>query len=54
MKLEEVKQLKSDEIVGMLDLFDGKITLGELLNYEIPFLEMLKKSKLKLNKEMRK
>jgi hypothetical protein len=54
VKLEEIKQMKADELVGMLDLFDGKLTLGDLLNYDIPLLEMLKRSKLKLNKEMRK
>ena len=44
LKLEARKDENALELAYMLDLFDGKLTLTELLNLEIPLLDRLKKS----------
>jgi len=54
LKLESVKNEKAEEIVYILDLFDGKITINELLNLDIPYLNQLKNAKIKINNELRK
>jgi len=45
---------KSDEIVYILDLFDGKMTINEILNLEIPLLANLKEAKIRINNELKK
>ena len=42
------------EVVYMLDLFDGKLSLSEILNLEIPLLNHLRKAKQKINDEINK
>jgi hypothetical protein len=54
LKLEELKAQKAEEIMYLLDIFDGKITINELLNLDIPFLSQLKDAKIKINNEIRK
>jgi hypothetical protein len=54
LKLEELKAQKAEEIIYLLDIFDGKITINELLNLDIPFLTQLKNAKMKINNELRK
>jgi hypothetical protein len=54
MKLEQLKEEKSDEVVLLLDLFAGSLSLNEILNIDIPLLNHLKRSKIKLNNELRK
>jgi uncharacterized protein YfkK (UPF0435 family) len=54
LKLEELKAQKSEEIMYLLDIFDGKITINELLNLDIPFLNQLRDAKIKINNEIRK
>jgi hypothetical protein len=54
MKLEQLKEEKSDEMVLLLDLFAGSLSLNEILNTDIPLLNHLKRSKIKLNNELRK
>lgn len=43
--LEKAKESVADELVYLLDLFDGKLSLSDILNYEIPLLEALKQAK---------
>jgi hypothetical protein len=38
----------------LLDLFDGKITINELLNLDTPYLNKLRDAKIKINNELRK
>jgi hypothetical protein len=38
----------------MLDLFDGKLSLSEILNLEIPLLNHLKKAKQRINEDINK
>jgi hypothetical protein len=52
-KLEAIKDQKAMEIVYLLDIFEGKVSLGEILNTEIPLLNHLKKAKIKLNDDIR-
>jgi hypothetical protein len=40
------------EVVYMLDLFDGKLSLSEILNLEIPLLNHLRTAKQKINEEV--
>jgi hypothetical protein len=54
LKLEEIKAQKAEEIMYLLDIFDGKMTVNELLNLDIPFLNQLKNAKMKINNELRK
>jgi hypothetical protein len=42
------------EIVYLMDLFEGKLSLSEILNLEIPLLNHLRKAKQKINEEIRK
>jgi len=55
---ETAKNDRFDEIVGLLDLFDGKLTLDDLLGQDIPVLNKLKEAKLRsidrLNRERQK
>lgn len=41
------------EVVYLLDLFEGKVSLSEILNLEIPLLNHLKEAKLRINKQLR-
>jgi hypothetical protein len=54
MKLENLKEEKSDEIVFLLDLFNGSLSLNEILNTDISLINQLKNSKIKINNEIRK
>jgi hypothetical protein len=54
LRLEEIKAQKAEEIMYLLDIFDGKMTINELLNLDIPFLTQLKNAKMKINNELRK
>lgn len=45
---EKLKKEKSQELVTLLDLFDGKITLTELLNTDIPLIQQLRDAKIEL------
>ena len=42
------------EIVYLLELFDGKLSLSEILNLEIPLLNHLRKAKQRINEEIKK
>jgi hypothetical protein len=54
IRLEQVKSEKAEEIVYILDLFDGKITVNEMLNMDIPYLNQLKNAKIKINNDLAK
>jgi hypothetical protein len=54
LKLESLKNERAEEVVYLLDLFDGKITINELLNLDISYLNQLKNAKIKINNELRK
>jgi hypothetical protein len=54
IRLEQVKAEKAEEIVYILDLFDGKITINEMLNMDIPYLNQLKNAKIKINTDLAK
>ena len=49
--LEKIKKDKVAEILNFIDLFDGKISLTEILNHEIPFITDLAKAKEERNTE---
>lgn len=52
-ELEAAKKAVAKEVVFTLDLFDGKLSLADVMNTEIPFLDKLKECKmeaLELNK----
>lgn len=50
-RFQLMKKEKAQEIVMLLDLFDGKITLTELLETDIPIINQLRDAKLELNKQ---
>jgi hypothetical protein len=54
VKLEQLKAEKAEEVVYLLDLFDGKMTINELLNMDIPYLNQLKNAKIKINTDLAK
>jgi hypothetical protein len=54
MQLESVKNQKAEEIMYLLDIFDGKITINELLNLDMPFVNQLRLAKVKMNNEINK
>jgi hypothetical protein len=54
IKLEQVKAEKAEEVVYLLDLFDGKMTVNELLNMDMPYLSQLKNAKMKINNDLMK
>jgi hypothetical protein len=54
LRLQSVTDEKILEIVYILDLFDGKLSLSEILNLEIPLLNHLKKAKQKINEDINK
>lgn len=45
-ELEAAKKRVASEIVYILDLFDGKISLSDAMNTEIPFLDKLKECRI--------
>lgn len=47
-----MKALKADDIVSFLDAFEGKISLSEILNQEIPLLNSLRESKARKLQEI--
>jgi hypothetical protein len=49
-----MKSAKAEEIVNLLEIFDGKVTVNELLNLDIPLLIQLKDAKIKINNELNK
>lgn len=54
LRLQSTIDEKMLEVVYMLDLFDGKLSLSEILNLEIPLLNHLRKAKQKINDEINK
>lgn len=53
MEFEKIKQEKMNEILYMIEIFDGKLSLTEVMQYEIPFLNNLKAAKMKFNEELK-
>jgi hypothetical protein len=51
--LESIKDERALDIVYTLDLFDGKLSLGEIMNIDIPFLNRLRRAKIKINNDLR-
>ena len=47
----QLKHDKAEEIVMLLDLFDGKITLTELLETDIPLIYQLRDAKLEIKRQ---
>ena len=43
-----------DEIVNLLELFQGQLSLNDILNHDIPLINGLKKAKQRLNGEITK
>jgi hypothetical protein len=48
-----MKELKADEIVFLVDLFGGSLSVNEILNLDVPLLNIIKKSKIKMNNEIK-
>jgi hypothetical protein len=48
---QQMKREKAQEIIILLDLFDGKITLSELLETDIPLIHQLRDAKIQLNSQ---
>ena len=44
----------SEEIISYLELFEGKISLSEILSMDIPILHSLMDAKIKINKARQK
>lgn len=47
---EKLKKEKAQEIVMLLDLFEGKITLNEILTTDIALINQLRDAKLEIKK----
>ena len=45
---------KMDDIVSLLDLFQGQLSLSDILNQDIPLIDDLRKAKNRLNGEINK
>lgn len=43
-----------NEIIYLLEVFEGKVSLTDILNYSIPFINSLKHSKIELREAARK
>ena len=52
--LREVKNGKFDDIVATLELFNGQLSLNDVLNQDIPILNELKEAKMRLNNNLAK
>lgn len=48
---QQLKKEKSQEIVMLLDLFEGKVTLSEILDTDIPIINQLRDAKLELKRQ---
>lgn len=48
---KQMKREKAQELVLLLDLFDGKITISELLTLDIPLIHQLRDAKILLNNQ---
>jgi hypothetical protein len=49
-----IKRQKAEEVVMLLDLFDGKMSIGDLLTLDISLINQLRDAKLRLTDELRK
>ena len=52
--MEKLKNEKFDDIAETLDLFQGQLSLNDILNQEIPFITNLKLAKMRLNTKISK
>lgn len=52
--MEQAKNDNFDDIVNLLDLFKGELTLTDALNQDIPILNKLRDAKLRQNKMLAK
>ena len=52
--LENAKTEKFDEIVSLLDLFQGELSLNDVLNQDMIILTKLRESKIRLNEKVAK
>lgn len=52
--MEKIKNEKFDDITETLDLFQGQLSLNDILNQEIPFITNLKLAKMRLNTRISK
>ena len=52
--LENAKNEKFDEIVSLLDLFQGELSLNDVLNQDMIILTKLRESKLRINEKVAK
>lgn len=51
IKYQEVLESKYEEINALLELFNGSVSLNEILNMEIPILIGLRDARVKVNKQ---
>ena len=47
--LENAKNEKFDDIVSLLDLFQGELSLNDVLNQDMIILTKLRESKIRIN-----
>lgn len=52
--ISNARKVKADNVVYMLELFGGKLSLTDVLDTEIPLLNQLREAKLRLIEEMAK
>ena len=50
--LENAKNEKFDDIVSLLDLFQGELSLNDVLNQDMIILTKLRESKLRINEQL--
>lgn len=50
-RLEDVKNSEAENVIRMLNLFNGQLDLDDILYTEIPILDRLRKVKEKLMKQ---
>lgn len=54
VEFQKVLNGKAEEMVILLDLFQGQLSLTDILNQDIPLLNALKDAKSKINGEINK
>lgn len=54
VEFQKVLSGKAEEMVILLDLFQGQLSLTDILNQDIPLLNALKDAKSKINGEINK
>lgn len=52
--LKDARKMKLDEIIDTIDVFNGAISLNDILNQDIPIIDALKNEKVSRLQERQK